>query len=42
MEEEMESLHKNETWELVQLPIGRKAIGICVMPTTSLPLMSVC
>ncbi|KAK9161372.1 hypothetical protein Syun_007713 [Stephania yunnanensis] len=27
MEEEMESLYKNNTWELVQLPKGRKAIG---------------
>ncbi|GKV24632.1 hypothetical protein SLEP1_g34217 [Rubroshorea leprosula] len=27
MEEEMESLHKNKTWDLVQLPEGRKAIG---------------
>ncbi|CAL8990428.1 unnamed protein product [Prunus brigantina] len=27
MDEEMKSLHKNETWELVQLPKGKKAIG---------------
>ncbi|KAL0393035.1 UNVERIFIED_CONTAM: Retrovirus-related Pol polyprotein from transposon TNT 1-94 [Sesamum radiatum] len=27
MVEEMESLHKNQTWELVQLPEGKKAIG---------------
>lgn len=27
MEEEMEALHKNKTWELVPLPKGRKAIG---------------
>ena len=27
MQEEMESLHKNDTWELVELPKGRKAIG---------------
>lgn len=27
MEEEMEGLHKNKTWELVSLPKGRKAIG---------------
>lgn len=27
MEEEMESLHKNQTWEIVPLPIGKKAIG---------------
>ena len=27
MEEEMKSLHKNKTWELVQLPKGKKAIG---------------
>lgn len=27
MEEEMESLRKNQTWELVPLPIGKKAIG---------------
>ncbi|CAL9015461.1 unnamed protein product, partial [Prunus brigantina] len=27
MDEEMKSLHKNETWELVQLPNGKKAIG---------------
>ncbi|XP_042509245.1 cytochrome P450 71AU50-like [Macadamia integrifolia] len=27
MEEEMEALHKNKTWDLVNLPKGRKAIG---------------
>jgi hypothetical protein len=27
MGEEMQSLYKNETWELVQLPKGKKAIG---------------
>ena len=27
MQEEMEALHKNKTWELVALPKGRKAIG---------------
>lgn len=27
MSEEMQSLHKNQTWELVQLPKGKKAIG---------------
>jgi hypothetical protein len=27
MVKEMESLHKNETWDLVKLPIGRKPIG---------------
>ena len=27
MDEEMKSLHKNQTWELVQLPKGKKAIG---------------
>jgi hypothetical protein len=27
MEEEMESLRENETWDLVALPIGRKSIG---------------
>lgn len=27
MQEEMEALHKNKTWELVPLPQGRKAIG---------------
>ena len=27
MEEEMESLHKNKTWDLVTLPKGKKAIG---------------
>jgi hypothetical protein len=27
MVEEMESLHKNETWDLVKLPNGRKPIG---------------
>ena len=27
MEEEMQSLHKNETWKLAQLPKGKKAIG---------------
>ncbi|CAL9002404.1 unnamed protein product [Prunus brigantina] len=27
MDEEMKSLHKNETWKLVQLPKGKKAIG---------------
>ena len=25
--EEIESLHKNQTWELAQLPEGKKAIG---------------
>ena len=25
--EEMESLHKNQTWELVELLIGKRAIG---------------
>ena len=27
MQEEMEALHKNKTWDLVMLPRGRKAIG---------------
>ena len=27
MQEEIEALHKNKTWELVPLPHGRKAIG---------------
>ena len=27
MVEEMESLHKNQTWELVELPEGKRAIG---------------
>ena len=27
MEEEMQSLHKNQTWELVELPKGKRAIG---------------
>ena len=27
MVKEMESLHKNQTWELPQLPEGKKAIG---------------
>jgi hypothetical protein len=27
MVEEMESLHKNETWDLVKLPSGRNIIG---------------
>ena len=27
MVEEMESLHKNQTWELVELPTGKKTIG---------------
>jgi hypothetical protein len=27
MVEEMESLHKNETWDLVELPNGRNLIG---------------
>ena len=27
MEEEMESLDKNEAWDLVELPTGRKPIG---------------
>ena len=27
MQEEMEALHRNKTWELVTLPEGRKAIG---------------
>ena len=27
MEEEMQSLHKNETWGLAQLPKGKKEIG---------------
>ncbi|KAK9209735.1 hypothetical protein WN944_002103 [Citrus x changshan-huyou] len=28
VEEEMKSLHQNQTWELVKLPKGKKAIGI--------------
>ena len=27
MQEEIEALHKNKTWELVSLPQGRKTIG---------------
>jgi hypothetical protein len=27
MVEEMESLHKNETWDLFKLPSGRKLVG---------------
>jgi len=27
IEEEMSSLHKNDTWELTELPKGKKAIG---------------
>ena len=27
MEEEMQSLHKNKTWEVVPLPVGKTAIG---------------
>ena len=27
MVEEMKSLHKNQTWDLAQLPEGKKAIG---------------
>ncbi|TYK16528.1 Gag-Pol [Cucumis melo var. makuwa] len=27
MQEEIEALHKNKTWELVMLPQGRKPIG---------------
>ena len=27
MQEEIEALHKNKTWELVPLPHGRKVIG---------------
>ena len=27
MKEEMISLHKNDTWELTELPKGKKAIG---------------
>ena len=27
MEEEMKSLHQNQTWELVELPKGKRAIG---------------
>jgi hypothetical protein len=27
MDEEMKSLHKNQTWDLVQLPEGKKIIG---------------
>ena len=27
MEEEMQSLHKNQTWELVELPKGNRVIG---------------
>jgi hypothetical protein len=27
IDEEMKSLHKNQTWDLVQLPKGKKTIG---------------
>ena len=27
MDEEIESLHRNQTWELIQLPKGKKTIG---------------
>ena len=27
MNEEMKSLHKNETWELVECPLGNKPVG---------------
>jgi len=27
MQEEMEALHRNKTWELVPVPAGRKAMG---------------
>lgn len=30
MGEEIQSLHKNQTWELVQLPKGKKTIGLQV------------
>ena len=28
MDEEIKSIQKNDTWELVNLPIGQKAIGV--------------
>ena len=27
MVEEMEALHKNETWDIVEFPVGRKCVG---------------
>ena len=27
MGEEMESFHKNQTWKLVKLPVGRHVVG---------------
>ena len=27
MDEEMQSLLKNQTWEVVPLPLGKKAVG---------------
>ncbi|WKA12316.1 hypothetical protein VitviT2T_029713 [Vitis vinifera] len=29
MNEDMKSLQKNETWELVECPLGKKPIGCC-------------
>jgi len=39
MVEEIESLQKNQTWELVQLPAGKRAIG-CKWVYKRKPLVS--
>lgn len=42
MEEEMQSLEKNKTWKLAQLPKGKKAIGCKFEDTIEVSVMRRC
>jgi hypothetical protein len=39
MQEEMKALHKNKTWDLVNLPNGKKVVGCSRYSLSSIRLM---